>query len=591
MTSRDLITKYLKFFEGKGHKIIPSAPLVPENDPSVLFTTAGMHPLVPFLLGETHPAGKRLVDNQLCLRTDDIDNVGDPTHDTFFEMLGNWSLGDYWKKESITWSFEFLTKELGIKKENLWVTCFEGDNDAPRDLESAEIWENAGISRDRIAFLPKKDNWWGPAGEIGPCGPDTEIFYDTTGISHGDDCKPGDDCGRFVEIWNNVFMQYNKTRDGKYNVLTQKNVDTGMGVERTTAIINGFSDVYLVKDLWGEIVLEIEKISGKTYQENLKAFRIIADHVRASVFLASEDVYPSNKERGYILRRLIRRAVRYGKMLGIEKEFVTKVCGAVIRAYSKWYPILISKKSEIEKIIGDEELKFRGSLSRGEKEIEKIGVLDGKTAFYLYESYGFPLELTEEIAKERGQKIDQKIFEEEFEKHKNLSRTSSAGMFKGGLTEASEITTKLHTATHLLHAALRQVLGEHVGQKGSHITSERLRFDFSHPNKLSEIEIKEVENLINQKIKEDLPVTMIEMPRQDAISSGAMHFFAEKYGERVKVYTIGPTLHEASKDALVFSREICGGPHVTHTGAVGSVNIIKQEKIGSGIVRIYVGLN
>ncbi|MFH1971006.1 MAG: alanine--tRNA ligase, partial [Patescibacteria group bacterium] len=438
MTSKDLIEKYLNFFKEKGHTIIPSASLVPENDPTVLFTTAGMHPLVSFLLGETHPGGKRLVNNQLCLRTGDIDEVGDSTHQTFFEMLGNWSLGDYWKKESITWSYEFLTKELEINKDKIWVTCFAGDKDAPRDIESSEIWESLGISKEKIVFLPKKDNWWGPAGETGPCGPDTEIFYDVSGKSCGSTCKPGDGCGRFFEIWNNVFMQYNKKKDGSYELLKQKNVDTGMGVDRTTAVLNGLDDNYLVKDLWGEIINSIEEISQKKYTENLKAFRVIADHVRASTFIISEGVVPSNKLQGYVLRRLIRRAIRFGKVLGINKPFLSKICESVISTYKERYPALSGKKKEILDTLFQEENKFILSLEKGLKVIEKIKKLDGKIAFYLYETYGFPLELTEEIAEEKGQKIDKKDFEEEFEKHKQHSRNTSVGMFKGGLSDASE---------------------------------------------------------------------------------------------------------------------------------------------------------
>ena len=579
MTSRDLINKYLKFFENKGHKIISSAPLVPENDPSVLFTTAGMHPLIPFLLGETHPSGKRLVDNQICLRTDDIDNVGDSVHHTFYEMLGNWSLGDYWKEESISWSLEFLTKELNLDSKKIWVTCFEGDEDAPRDEESFLIWKKIGIPDEKIIFLPKKDNWWGPAGETGPCGPDTEIFYDTGAKSCCKDCRPGNNCGRFVEIWNNVFMQYNKTADGKFETLKQKNVDTGMGVDRTTAVINGLDDDYLVKDLWGEIILAIEEVTGKKYVGNKKEFRIIADHTRASVFVASEGIYPSNKERGYILRRLIRRAIRYGKILGVEKELLVNISGAVINTYSKWYPKLFSRKTEVEKEIGEEEKKFKNALLRGEKEIEKIDKLDGKTAFFLYESYGFPLELIKEIARDRGQKINKDEFEKEFEKHKELSRTASAGMFKGGLADSSEEATKLHTATHLLHASLRKILGGEVSQKGSNITSERLRFDFSYPQKLTDEQVAKVEDLINLQIEKNLPVKYEVISLDKAVKSGALHFFAEKYGEEVKVYKIGD-----------FSMEVCGGPHVENTSEIGRVKINKQEKVGAGSIRIYAKL-
>jgi len=581
MTAKDLIEKYLKFFKDRGHVVIPSAPLIPENDSSVLFTTAGMHPLVSFLLGGKHPGGKRLVNNQICLRTNDIDEVGDSSHQTFFEMLGNWSLGDYWKKESITLSYEFLTKELKINREKLWVTCFEGDNNVPRDTESSGIWESLGISKDKIIFLPKEDNWWGPAGETGPCGPDTEIFYDVSGKPCGKTCKPGDGCGRFFEIWNNVFMQYNKKKDGSFELLKQKNVDTGMGVDRTTAVLNGLNDNYLVEDLWREIINSIEEISQKKYTENLKAFRIIADHVRASTFVISQGVIPSNKLQGYVLRRLIRRSIRFGKVLGIHKPFLSEICKSVISTYKRRYPILMKKKKEILNILTQEENKFTLSLKKGLKEIENIKKLNGKNAFYLYETYGFPLELTEEIAGEKGQKIDKKVFEDEFEKHKNLSRSASAGMFKGGLSDASEEVTKLHTATHLLHKALRNVLGDSVQQKGSNITSERLRFDFSYNQKLSEEEIKKVEKIINEQIEKDLSVTFEIKSLDEAKKEGALAFFGEKYGDKVKVYTVG------NKNEDWYSKEVCGGPHVSSTKNIGRVKIIKQEKVGAGIVRIY----
>lgn len=581
MNSRELIEKYFQFFKDKGHQIIPSAPLVPENDPSVLFTTAGMHPLVPYLLGEEHPSGKKLVDVQLCLRTDDIDEVGDPIHHTFFEMLGNWSLGDYWKENIIKWSYEFLIKELGIDPTKLWITCFKGDKNSPKDTESADIWKSVGIPKERIIFLPKKDNWWGPAGITGPCGPDTEMFFDITGKPHGKNCHPGDDCGRFVEIWNDVFMQYNKTEEGLLEPLNKKNVDTGMGVDRTTAVLNGFNDDYEVSDLWGKIISSIEDIANKKYPEDKKAFRIIADHVRAAVFISAEGIYPSNKERGYIVRRLIRRAVRYGKVIGIKKPFLEKIGEAVIDNFKNYYPLLEKNHQEIKSIISGEEEKFNSTLERGLREIEKLNELDGKIAFFLYETYGFPLELTEEIAKDRGQKIDKKVFEEEFEKHKELSRTASAGMFKGGLVDNSEQVTKLHTTTHLLHAALRKVLGEHVSQKGSNITLERLRFDFSHSQKLTDEELKKVENLINDQIGKDLPISFKTESLDEAISEGALHFFAEKYGDKVKVYTVGDPLEGW------FSKEVCGGPHVTHTAEIGHVRIIKQEKVGAGVMRIY----
>jgi alanyl-tRNA synthetase len=586
MTSRDLIEKYFKFFKDKRHIVIPSAPLVPENDPSVLFTTAGMHPLVPYLLGEEHPSGKRLVDNQLCLRTNDIDEVGDAFHHTFFEMLGNWSLGDYWKEDAINWSYEFLTRELGLDPKRIWVSCFEGDRDAQKDAESSEIWEKVGIPKKRIVFLPKKDNWWGPAGETGPCGPDSEIYYELTDKPHAIGCQPGDSCPRFVEIWNDVFMQYNKTKEGKYVPLKNKNVDTGMGVDRTTAALQGLNDDYKVPDLWGNIILSIEDVTGASYVgENEKAIRIIADHIRAAVFAANEGVYPSNKERGYVLRRLIRRAVRYGRILKVELPFLSKVINSVINSYQEYYPLLDKNKKQINTVILNEEEKFNVTLSRGLKEIEKLDKLDGKKAFFLYESYGFPLELTEEIARDKGQELDKKVFEEEFNKHKDLSRTASAGMFKGGLADESENVTKLHTATHLLHASLRNVLGEHVSQKGSNITAERLRFDFSHPQKLADEEIKGVEDLINEQVKKDLPVTFEIKSLDEAVKEGALHFFAEKYGDKVKVYTIG------DPKGVWFSKEVCGGPHVTHTGEIGRVRIKKQEKIGSGLMRVYLTID
>jgi alanyl-tRNA synthetase len=535
-----------------------------------------MHPLVPYLLGEPHPKGKRLVDVQICLRTTDIDMVGDNRHHTFFEMLGNWGLGDYWKKESLSWSYEFLTKELDLAPEKLWVTCFAGDSDAPRDAESAAIWKSLRIPDSRIIFLPKEDNWWGPAGETGPCGPDSEIYFETTSKPHGSNCRPGDGCGRFFEIWNNVFMQYNKNKEGKFEPLKQKNVDTGMGVDRTTAVLLGLDDDYKVKDLWGEIILAIEEGTKTTYEANDKAQRIIADHLRAAVFVAAEDVIPANKAQGYVLRRLIRRAVRYGMSLGVKKPFLGKIAEAAIKTYGNFYPHLKEKSAQVKETIEAEEKRFLTTIAKGIKEIEKIGNLDGKKAFFLYETYGFPLELTEEITQERGQKINKKVFEAEFAKHKKLSQTASAGMFKGGLVDASEEVTKLHTATHLLHQALRQILGEHVSQKGSNITIERLRFDFSHPQKLSEEQIQKVEDLINQQIKKKLLVAFEITTLAQAKENGALAFFGEKYDDKVKVYRIGS-----------FSCEVCGGPHVKNTAEIGHVKIIKQEKIGSGLMRIY----
>lgn len=581
MKARELVEKYLDFFKEKGHAVIPSASLIPENDPTVLFTTAGMHPLVPYLLGETHPEGKRLVSVQKSLRTGDIDEVGDSIHHTFFEMLGNWSLGDYWKKQSIEWSYEFLVEILKLDPKRLWISCFAGDKDAPKDLESAEVWKNLGISDERIFFCGKKENWWGPAGKTGPCGPDTEIFYDISEKAHGPNCRPGDDCGRFVEIWNNVFMQYNKTGDGKYEPLKQKNVDTGMGVERTTAVLSGLDDNYKVKDLWGNILSSIELATGTKYKGNEKAQRIIADHIRAATFIISDGVVPSNKERGYVLRRLIRRAIRFGKMLGAKGPFLSQVAKAVAETYKNDYPKIQKNLSPIENILNEEENKFLLTLEKGLREIEKLEELDGKKAFFLYETYGFPLELVKEIAKENNQKIDQKVFDKEFAKHQKKSRTAAKGKFSGGLQDASEKTTRLHTVTHLLHAALRKVLGNHVQQKGSNVTAERLRFDFTHPQKLTEEEIKKVKDMVNKQIKKNLPVSFEVISLNEATEKGALAFFREKYDQKVKVYTVGDPKGEW------FSKEVCGGPHVSSTSEIGRVNIFRQEKIGAGIMRLY----
>jgi len=566
----EIRSKYLKFFASRGHKIIPSAPLVPENDPTVLFTTAGMHPLVPYLLGQPHPLGKRLVDYQKCLRTGDIDEVGDTFHHTFFEMLGNWSLGDYFKKEAIAWSYEFLTQELNIDPNRLFVSCFAGDTDAPKDEESAAIWESVGIPRDRIYFFGKKDNWWGPAGQTGPCGPDTEMYFDTTQKPCSPNCQPGDNCGRFCEIWNDVFMQYNKTADGKFAKLPKPNVDTGMGLDRTAAIINGFDDDYLT-DLWQPIIKTVEKITGKNYQDNKKSFRIIADHLRAAVFVITDGVLPSNKERGYILRRLIRRAALQLRNLGINpSESFGSIVNAVIKLMKQYYPD-IDNPAPLESI-GSEIAKFQTTLDRGLKEFNKVEKVTGKVAFDLFQTYGFPWELTVELALEKGQKIDKQEFENEFKKHQDLSRTAN----KGGLQDQSEVTTRYHTATHLLHAALRQVLGSHVQQKGSNITGDRLRFDFSHSEKLTLDQMNQIENLINQKISENIKVVKTEMPKQKALAEGALAFFPERYPDVTSVYQIGD-----------FSKELCGGPHVNSTGGIGSIKITKEESAGAGLRRIY----
>ena len=586
MKSSDIRQKFLDFFEKKGHKIIPSASLIPENDPTVLFTTAGMHPLVPFLLGRKHPSGKRLVSCQKCIRTDDIDEVGDDVHLTFFEMLGNWSLGDYWKDEAIKWSFEFLMKELKIPSERLAISCFAGDKDAPKDEESAKIWESLEIKKERIAFLAKKDNWWGPAGKTGPCGPDTEMFYwklNDTPAPETFDAKDKN----WVEIWNDVFMQYVKDEKGNYLLAKQKNVDTGMGLERTLAVLNGKETVFET-DLFLPLIEEIEKLSGVSYcgvgdRNTQRLFRIIADHIKSSVFLASEGVVPSNVEQGYILRRLLRRAIRYGKILKMPDDFLSLLIKEVVAIYKNVYPELAKKENEIISIVRQEEEKFEKTLEQGLKEFEKLDNISGKDAFLLYQSYGFPIEITEELAKEKGLRIDVDEFKKELEKHQELSRTASAGMFKGGLADASLETIKLHTAAHLMLAGLRKVLGDHVVQKGSNITAERLRFDFSHSEKMTKEQIKETENFVNDIIKQDLPVGFEEMTLEKARELNAMGVFESKYGEMIKVYTIG------SGDKII-SREICGGPHVERTGILGHFKIQKEESSSSGVRRIKATL-
>jgi len=588
MNSFELREKFLDFFKEKGHTVIPGASLIPEHDPTVLFTTAGMHPLTPFLLGEKHPAGQRLTNVQKCLRTIDIDSVGDSWHLTFFEMLGNWSLGDFWKKEAIEWSFEFLTskKWLGIPIEKLSVTVFsgrpqEGPQIAPRDDESAKIWQKIGISKERIYFLPKSENWWGPAGQTGPCGPCTEMFYDSGKEKCGNDCRPGCPCGKYAEIWNDVFMEFNKTKEGKYEPLKQKNVDTGMGVERTTAVLNGYDNIYEI-ELFLPIIKKIESFATTNYKLQTKNYRIIADHLKAATFVLAENIEPSNVERGYVLRRLIRRAIRYGKQLGIENGFTHKVAEAVIDIYRNIYPELFRNKDFIlEQLIREEE-KFGKTIERGLKEFENIkkdAVISGQDAFNLYQTYGFPIEMTEELAKEKGLKVDIGGFKKELEKHQELSRTASVGVFKGGLADASEQVTKYHTATHLLLAGLRKVLGSHVVQKGSNITAERLRFDFSHKEKLFQEQIKQVEDFVNDAIKKDLPVNFEEMTLEQAKKINAMGVFESRYDGKVRVYTIG-------KDDKIISREICGGPHVKKTSELGRFKITKEESSGGGVRRI-----
>ncbi|MEK7160998.1 MAG: alanine--tRNA ligase [Patescibacteria group bacterium] len=593
MTANELRTKYLDFFQSKGHAIIPSASLIPENDPTVLFTTAGMHPLVPYLMGEKHPAGPRLTDVQKSIRTSDIDEVGDATHHTFFEMLGNWSLGDYFKQEAIEWSWEFLTSSrgLGLEKNRLAVSVFAGDNDAPFDEEVFSLWKNLGVPESRIAKLPKKNNWWGL--EAGPCGPDTEMFYwvgDPNKVPTGFN----DDNNLWVEIWNDVFMQFDKKLDGTLAPLAQKNVDTGMGLERTLAALNGLEDNYRTELFW-PLIQKIEKLSNKKYDESAevkRSMRIIVDHIKAATFILGDEkgLTPSNVGAGYVLRRLIRRAVRYGKQLGISEIFTFKVAEEVIKIYQDIYSELKKNKEFIINQLTKEEEKFKETLEQGFKEFERLKTISGQEAFNLYQTYGFPFEMTEELAKEKGLEIDENGFLEELKKHQELSRTASAGIFKGGLADASEATIKYHTAAHLMLAALRQVLGEGVMQKGSNITPERLRFDFSYNAKMTPEQIKQVENIVNEQIQKDWPVVCEEMTLEEAKAKSAMGVFESKYGEKVKVYTMGsPSTQVAAGDlrsGSVFSREICGGPHVERTGVLGRFRIIKEESSSAGVRRI-----
>lgn len=581
ITRTELIKKYLDFFKSKNHQEIPSASLVPENDPTVLFTTAGMHPLVPFLLGQQHPLGKRIVDVQKCIRTGDIEQVGDDTHLTFFEMLGNWSLGDYFKKEAITWSFEFITKELKIPLDRFAVTAFEGDKNASRDEESAKIWKDLGIKDERIAFLPKEDNWWGPAGATGPCGPDTEMFYWKDNKEKAPKVFDAKD-KRWVEIWNDVLMQYVKDEKGNYVEAKQKNIDTGMGVERTLTVLGGFSSVYETS-VFQPIIKEIEVLSKQSnLSQNISA-RIIADHLKASIFIISDGVTPSNSERGYVLRRLIRRAVRHGRLLGL-KEFTRKVCLKVFDIYPD-YENLQNKEQEIMDEIEKEETKFNLTLEQGIKEFEKMILnkkeIDCKSAFLLYQSYGFPIEMTAELAKEKGIVVDEKGFEKECNLHQELSKTASAGQFKSGLADHSEATTKLHTAAHLLNQALKEVLkDENIKQKGSNINAERLRFDFNFPRKLEAKEIKEIEDWINDKIKSKLEVKREELKYSEAVKQGAHGEFGTKYPEIVSVYTV------LDKKGKPVSKEICTGPHIKNTSELCKFKITKEESSSSGVRRI-----
>ena len=644
LSSNELRALFLKFFQKKGHSVIPSASVIPENDPTVLFTTAGMHPLVPYLLGQKHPQGTRLTDVQKCIRTGDIDEVGDMSHLTFFEMLGNWSLGDYFKDQMIPWSWEFLTSPewLGIDPDKLAFTVFEGDEDCPRDEEAANLWRKCGVKDDHLFYLPKEHNWWGPAGVTGPCGPDTEMFI-ITKKPCGPDCSPACHCGADLEIWNDVFMQYNKQKDGSFIPLTQKNVDTGMGLERTICVLNGKKSVYET-DAFTGILAKIEELCGKKYtpdDENTRAFRIVADHMRTSTFIIGDPrgIGPSNVGQGYILRRLIRRAVRYGMGLGLQEGFTAEIAKVIIDQYKAVYPELEQNKAFVLEQLTLEEGRFARTLKQGEKEFDKVmnnlrrtrkamekiladdtlaaaeeavkthvlrpqpdmvsaieavkagdlakvkaecqrihdslNVIDGRSAFTLYDTYGFPIEITKELAAENGLTVDEADFAKRFEQHQATSRSGAEQIFKGGLADHSEQTTCLHTATHLLQAALRKVLGDEVHQKGSNITAERLRFDFTFGRKVTPEELAQVEALVNEAIAAKVPITMEEMTVSEAKAQGAMGLFESKYGEVVRVYTMGP-----------YSKEICGGPHANNTGDLVSFKIIKEEASSAGVRRI-----
>ena len=579
MKAIEIRNKYLNFFKEHGHTVIPSAPLIPENDPSVLFTTAGMQPLVPYLLGEPHPAGKRLTDYQKCVRTNDIDEVGDNRHLTYFEMLGNWSLGDYFKEESIQMSYDFLTKELGIPAEKLSVTCFAGDEDCARDEVTASCWKKAGIPEERIYYFGKDDNWW-IAGETGPCGPDTEMFYDTGKPKCLEECNPSCGCGKYVEIWNNVFMEFYKDENGKYSKLKQHNVDTGLGLERMAMLLQG-KETPFETELFAPIMdklVELQKV------DNIASRRIVAEHLRSSMMIICDGGRPSNVDRGYILRRLIRRMVRHMNKLQISLDELVTLINLNVENLKEMYPSLEINKETIKTVIIEEKDKFVKTLVKGEKEFEKeVGqvkaqgenIVPGKVVFRLYDTYGFPPEVTEELAAESGMSIDKKEFEKLFKEHQEKSRAGSEQKFKGGLASTGEIETKYHTATHLLNAALKQVLGSHVHQRGSNITAERMRFDFSHPTKMTDEEKKATEDLVNEWIKEAIPVEHLEMKKDDAIKMGAEAMFIEKYGDIVSVYKIGDK-----------SIELCGGPHVHNTSELGHFRIKKEESSSSGVRRI-----
>ena len=576
MKAIEIRNKYLEFFKRHGHAVIPSAPLIPENDPSVLFTTAGMQPLVPYLLGEKHPEGTRLTDYQKCVRTNDIDEVGDNRHLTYFEMLGNWSLGDYFKEESIAMSFEFLTKELGIPVEKLSVTCFAGDKDCPRDEIESNAWKKAGILENHIYYYGKDDNWW-IAGEEGPCGPDTEMFYDTGKPACSDDCQPSCDCGKYVEIWNNVFMEYFKDKNG-YSKLKQKNVDTGLGLERMTMLLQG-KETPFDTELFAPIMKKLEELQKI---DSIESRRIVAEHLRSSMMIVSDGGRPSNLDRGYVLRRLIRRMIRHMNKLQINLDELSTLIDINVDNLKEMYPDLAKNKEIIKSVILEEKEKFVKTLVNGEREFQKeinklkdTKKLSGKVVFKLYDTYGFPPEVTKELAKESGYEIDMKQFEELFKAHQEKSRAGSEQKFKGGLAEQNEITIAYHTATHLLNAALKQVIGENAHQRGSNITVDRMRFDFNCDHKMTDEEKRKTEDLVNKWIQEGLPVTKEEMKKEDAIKSGAECMFIEKYPDIVTVYTIGDV-----------SKELCGGPHVNNTKELGKFKIKKEESSSSGVRRI-----
>ena len=584
MKAIEIRNKYLDFFKRHGHAVIPSAPLIPENDPSVLFTTAGMQPLVPYLLGEKHPEGTRLTDFQKCLRTNDIDEVGDNRHLTYFEMLGNWSLGDYFKEESIAMSFEFLTKELGIPVEKLSVTCFAGDKDCQRDEVTASCWKKAGIPEDRIYYFGKDDNWW-IAGEEGPCGPDTEMFYDTGKPKCSENCNPSCGCGKYVEIWNNVFMEFFKTKDGKYTKLKQHNVDTGLGLERMTMLLQG-KETPFDTELFKPVMDKLQELAGEN--DSIESRRIVAEHLRASMMIIQDGGLPSNVDRGYILRRLIRRMVRHLRKLQINLNELAELIDLNIDTLKEMYPELHQNSNKIKSVIIEEKDKFEKTLERGEREFNKIvnrmknegqDTISGQDLFTLYETYGFPPEVTQDLAREAGLKVDTTEFDKLFKEHQEKSRMGSEQKFKGGLAGTGEQEVRYHTATHLLNAALKVILGKDVHQKGSNITPERMRFDFSCDHKLTDEEKKKVEDLVNEWISRGLDVKCEEMKKDDAIKSGAECMFIEKYPDIVTVYSIG-------NDKETVSKELCGGPHVKNTSELGHFKIKKEEASSAGVRRI-----